>query len=360
MNSSSTTHAPPARQVQPGSGRFVLVILLLIGVLTGSALVSLTVGSRVNAVGEALHRIPGALEYLLDPTIAAGDVDELTVLIGTYRLPRTILAVLCGAALGAAGAIIQGHTRNPLADPGILGINAGAAAAVVTVIGGGVATSASGYVYPAMAGCAAVTILIFLLSSGGPAAANPVTVILAGVAVSALLMAYVHLMVLSSDMVLDQMRLWATGSLAGRRMDVVTATAPVIVVGLVLALTQAPGLNLIALGTTTAASLGLPVTRVRVLGLATVAMLGGAATAAAGPLSFVGLAAPHMMRTLAGPDYRRIIPGAAVAGAILTLWADMAGRVMARPDEMAMGIVLALVGVPVFILLVRRRTVVGL
>ena len=333
--------------------------LALLAVILICAVASLMVGGRANTIAQAWERIPDALTYAGDPQRlpASRSGDELVVVMGLLRLPRTVLALLVGAALGAAGTVIQGHTRNPLTDPGILGINAGAAAAVVLSLVFGWTDSPTGYVWPALIGCALVTAAVFALSSTGSTAANPLSIVLAGAALSAILMAVVNALVLSDDDALEGLRQWATGSVAGRDLDVAWVVLPIILVGLVLACAQGSALNLLALGETVARSLGLATTRWRVLGLLSVALLGGAATAAAGPVAFVGLAAPHIVRAVVGPDYRLVVPYAALLGAALALAVDVLGRIIARPGELQMGIVMALVGVPFFVILIRRGTV---
>lgn len=333
--------------------------LALLAVILICAVASLMVGGRANTIAQAWERIPDALAYAGDPQRlpASRSGDELVVVMGLLRLPRTVLALLVGAALGAAGTVIQGHTRNPLTGPGILGINAGAAAAVVLSLVFGWTDSPTGYVWPALIGCALVTAAVFALSSTGSTAANPLSIVLAGAALSAILMAVVNALVLSDDDALEGLRQWATGSVAGRDLDVAWVVLPIILVGLVLACAQGSALNLLALGETVARSLGLSTTRWRVLGLLSVALLGGAATAAAGPVAFVGLAAPHIVRAVVGPDYRLVVPYAALLGAALALAVDVLGRIIARPGELQMGIVMALVGVPFFVILIRRGKV---
>ncbi|WP_146128894.1 iron ABC transporter permease [Corynebacterium sp. 13CS0277] len=337
----------------PHSVPIPLVLIVMVIVLGISCIASLTVGSRANSLADGLQSIlPG-----LRDDEGAG---ELAVIIRTLRIPRTIVAVLAGIALGAAGALMQGYTRNALADPGILGINAGGAFGVVAVVFFGVAETPAEYVWAALAGCLCATLVVFAVSSTGKMAANPLSVILAGVALSALLMAVVHGLVLADFNTLDTFRAWATGSVADRGWPVIRAVAPLATVGLLLSLVHGRALNALSLGGDVATSLGVPVARYRGLGMITIACLGGAATAAAGPIHFIGLAAPHMVRGILGVDYRLLVPAAALVGGILALWADMLGRLIARPGELEMGLVLALFGVPFFIALVRRNKVVAL
>lgn len=313
---------------------------------------SLAVGSRDMPLGDALSRIPAALRYASDSGAAGGD--EFTVIIATLRVPRTLLALLAGTALGIAGTLIQGHTRNALADPGLLGINAGAAVAVVA----GVYCGIPDPVFLATAGAGIATMAVFALSSTGPTAANPLTLILAGSAITSLLMAIVNGVVISDTNALDTLRTWATGSVAGRSIGEFYAALPFFVAGLVLAAFQPRPLNLLSMGEDAARALGLNVTTHRILGFAAIALLGGAAVSAAGPVAFIGLAGPHAARAVLGPDYRLVLPSAGLAGGALALWADIIGRLVVA-SELPMGIVLGLVGAPVFIVLVKRGRVVA-
>ncbi len=323
---------------------------------------SLTVGSRQTPFIPSLAAIPDAINFALFPANnpLVGDPSEhaqLAVLIGGLRIPRTLVAVITGVTLGIAGAIIQGHTRNPLADPGVLGINAGGAAAIVGATYLGLSPSAWTAPLYAIAGAGIITVLVFLLSSTGKSSANPMTIILAGTALTALLMAFVNAMVLTSTQALDSFRSWATGSVEATPMQTFWVVLPFAVVGVLLAVPQGRALNLLGLGEASAHALGLPVQRYRVLGIVAVAVLGGTAVAGAGPIAFLGLAAPHIVRSFTGPDYRLILPFSAAVGGILALSADIISRIVVQPAELQMGIVLALVGVPIFISLIRRGKV---
>jgi iron complex transport system permease protein len=282
---------------------------------------------------------------------------EEAVIVWELRVPRTVLGLLVGAALGVSGALVQGHTRNPLGDPGLLGITAGASFAVVlaiTLLGVG---TPSGYVWFAFAGALAGTVAVFVLGSVGRGGATPVTLALAGSALSALLFALVRALLVSDSDSLDAFRFWVVGALAGRGVDVAWQVAPFIAAGLVLALLNAPALDLLGMGEDVARGLGQRVWPARVLGLAAVTLLAGAATAACGPIAFVGLVVPHAVRAFTGPAHRWLVPCCGLLGAVLLLSADVLGRVVARPGELQVGIVLALVGSPFFVALVRRRRV---
>lgn len=277
--------------------------------------------------------------------------------VAELRLPRTILAIIVGAALGVAGALIQGQTRNPLADPGILGISSGAALSVVAsyALLGISAPWATAVV--AFLGAIAATALVFGLASAGRATVNPLTLVLGGAALSAVLSAITSAFVLTSENNLDRMRFWTVGSLAGRDMNIALSVLPFVVLGLILAFATGPQLNILNLGDDVAADLGINTAAARLGGMGIIALLAGAATAAAGPLGFIGLVVPHIVRALTGPDYKWILPYSALAGAALLLYADVVGRLIARPGELQVGIVLAFVGAPFFIVLIYRKKV---
>jgi len=255
---------------------------------------------------------------------------------------------------------MQGHTRNPLADPGLLGVSAGAALAVVVGIYAFGVTTLVGYVWFAFAGAFAASVAVFVLGSLGPGGVSPVSLALAGVAVTALLGALTSAIILVDVSTLDAYRFWSVGALAGRGADVAVEVAPFVVIGLVIGLAGAPGLNLLALGDDVARGLGQNIALIRWSGLVAITLLTGAAVAACGPIAFLGLVVPHIARALTGPDHRWLLPAAGLTGAVLLLVADVVGRVVARPGELQVGIVLALVGAPFFITLVRRRRLVAL
>jgi len=279
------------------------------------------------------------------------------LIIRSLRVPRTLIGLGVGAALGLAGAVMQGVTRNPLADPGIFGVEAGAALAVVVgiyVFGVG---SLTGYVWFALAGAAVASVVVYGLGSLGRGGATPVKLALAGAAMAALLSSLTSAILLLDVTTLDQFRFWAVGSLAGRDGDVVAQVAPFLVVGTVLSLGSARGLNTLALGDDVARSLGQRVLLARATSALAVIVCSGAAVAAAGPIGFIGLTIPHVARAICGPDYRWILPWSVVLGPILLLSADIVGRIVARPGELQVGVVTAFIGAPFFIFLVRRRRV---
>nr|WP_221219879.1 iron chelate uptake ABC transporter family permease subunit [Prauserella isguenensis] len=314
------------------------------GLLAAACALSLAVGTKdipVTTVFEALTAF--------DP----GDVDHLVVT--ERRVPRTLAGLLVGAALGLAGTLIQGVTRNPLADPGIFGVNAGAALFVVLGIAVFGVTSLTGYVWFGFAGAAAASAVVYAIGSLGRGGAAPLKLALTGAALTAALSSLQSAVLLTDPATHDRFRFWQVGTLAGRDPDVVGQALPFLVVGIAGALLLGKVLNGLSLGDDVARSFGQNTTTDRVwCGLAVV-VLAGASTALAGPITFLGLAVPHLARTMAGPDYRRILPLSMLIGPVLLVLADVLGRVVARPGEVQAGVVTALLGAPVLVLLVRRR-----
>ena len=282
-----------------------------------------------------------------DPSSASETV------VREMRVPRTLLGLTAGAALGLAGAILQGVTRNPLADPGIMGINAGAAAAIVLGIMLVGTQQLSAYIWLAFAGAGLATVIVYGVASFGREGATPVKLALAGAAVTAGLTSLTTAIVMTHVEALDQLRFWQVGSLAGRYMPIFWQTAPFIVVGVVLALGLGRALNGLALGEDVAVALGQRVQVTRVLMFVTVVLLCGAATAACGPIAFIGLVVPHLARLLCGPDYRWILPYSLVLTPALLLLADIASRVVVSPGELQVGVLLGVLGAPAFVVLVR-------
>ncbi|MGW0997569.1 FecCD family ABC transporter permease [Streptomyces sp. NPDC002523] len=330
-----TAPAPPTRRaVRP------LGLLLSVAILVLVALASIAIGAKALTPDQVWHG-------LFHDTGTHGDV------VVDARISRTVLGLLAGAALGLAGAVLQALTRNPLADPGLLGINAGASAAVVTAITFFGVTSLTGYVWFAFAGAAAVGALVWFL--GGSRGATPVRLALAGTAITAALYGYLQAVMIMDDAALGKMRFWTVGSLASADNATIVQVLPFLAVGTLLALGLARPLNAVAMGDDTATALGADLNRTRALSMLAATVLCGAATAACGPIAFVGLMVPHAVRSFTGPDLRWILPYATVLSPVLLLGADVIGRVVARPSELQVGIVTALIGGPVFIFLVRRR-----
>ncbi|PRH77833.1 iron ABC transporter permease [Streptomyces solincola] len=312
-----------------------LVVLLLVCVA------SIAVGAKPVPLADVWH---GLFHY----TGTGNDV-----LIRDLRVPRTLMGLMVGAALGLSGTVMQALTRNPLAEPGLMGVNAGASAAVVTAISFFGITSLTGYVWFALLGAAVVSVVVYVL--GGSRAATPVRLALAGTAATAALFGYVNAVQLLDSVALDRLRFWIVGSLSNADLATIRQVAPFIAAGVLLALLIARPLNAMEMGDDTARALGANLTRTRLLGVVTVTLLCGAATAACGPIVFVGLMVPYLVRALTGPDLRWILPYAAVLSPVLLIGADVLGRILVRPAELQVGIVTAFVGGPVFIHLVRRK-----
>ena len=280
---------------------------------------------------------------------------EATFVVAELRVPRTVAGLIAGAALGVAGALMQAFTRNPLADPGILGVNAGAALAValgMAVLG---VRATSGAVWFAFVGALVVTVAVYLIGSGGRGAAGPIRLTLAGVALGAVLSGITTGIVLSDPDAFDAMRSWNAGSLLGRGWDTIVPVTPFIALGLVLALLLGAGLNAVALGDDVARAQGANLAGIRIGVIVAVTLLAGAATALAGPISFVGLMVPHIARWLFGADHRVILAVSALLAPVVVLAADVVGRVLIAPAELPAGIVTAFVGAPILIALARRR-----
>ncbi|GGT99586.1 FecCD family ABC transporter permease [Streptomyces coeruleorubidus] len=330
-----TAPAPPTRRAVRAFG-----LLLAVAILVLVALASIAIGAKELSLGQVWHG-------LFEDSGTYGDV------VVAERLSRTVLGLLAGAALGLAGAVLQALTRNPLADPGLLGINAGASAAVVTAVTFLGITSLSGYVWFAFFGAAAVGALVWFL--GGSRGATPVRLALAGTAISAALYGYLQAVMIMDDAALGKMRFWTVGSLSAANESTIRQVLPFLLAGMVLALALSRPLNAMAMGDDTAKALGANLNRTRALSMLAATVLCGAATAACGPIVFVGLMVPHVVRSFTGPDLRWILPYAAILSPVLLLGADVIGRIVARPAELQVGIITAILGGPVFIYLVRRR-----
>ncbi|MHC3815956.1 ABC transporter permease [Streptomyces sp. CB02488] len=322
-----------------------LILLTAIALLLVVAVLSVMVGARSIAPGT-----------VWDALFHFDDSDE-HVMVRELRVPRTVIGLVVGAALGLSGALIQAFTRNPLADPGILGVNAGASLAVtfaVAVLG---YTGAGQFIWFALAGAFGLTVLVYTLGSIGADRGSPVKLTLAGVAFTAVCGGFTSAMALKNTTTFDVMRFWGVGSIGGRSLDILPVALPLIGAGLVLGLCSAGSLNTLALGDDLARSLGTRLALTRVVLVLAVTLLAGTSVAVAGPISFVGLMVPHVVRWFTGPDQRWILPVTIVVAPAFLLAADIIGRVVLPSGEMRVGLVTALVGAPVLVALVRRRKV---
>ncbi len=323
-------------------GLGVLAVVLVI-----AAAVSLAVGARALTPAEVWHGLFAAPE-------SDQRLTEIRLIVQTVRVPRTVLAVVAGIALGVGGALIQGYTRNPIADTGLLGVNAGASFAVVTVVAVFGFSNPFQYVWFGFAGAAVAGVVVFGLASLGRGAGNPLTLALAGQGITVFLAAMTTAVSLSDQKSLNALRFWNAGSVAGVGFDVIWPVTAFIAVGLVLALTTLPALNLLNLGEDVARGLGVNIAFSRTVGILAITLLAGAATAACGPIAFLGLMVAHVARYLTGPDYRWLVPYAGVLGAVVLLVCDIVGRLVVRPAELEAGVVVALLGAPFFAVLVWR------
>ncbi|MEH3156730.1 MAG: iron chelate uptake ABC transporter family permease subunit [Gordonia paraffinivorans] len=318
-----------------------------VGLLVVAATASIAIGSRALGLGE-----------VWDALWSAHGAADTVGIVRDLRIPRTLLGLLVGLAMGAAGALTQAHTRNPLADPGLLGVNAGAACAVVVGVYTLGITTPLQYMGFGLLGAVLAAIAAFG-ASAATKGASPITLVLAGTGLSALLLAITSGIVLVDTASLDAWRFWNVGSIVGRGTDVLWAALPFVAVGLVLAIGSGFFLNVLGLGDDMSRALGSRVVTVRIVGILAITLLSGAATAACGPIVFLGLVAPHLARAVVGADYRWVVPYSALIGAVLLLASDVIGRVVARPGEIQVGIVLAVVGAPMLIHLVRARRLVS-
>jgi iron complex transport system permease protein len=347
-------YLPAAERVRARGGLTTrgLGLVVAVAILVTAAALSIAIGTKAIPLGTVWDALDGRIAD-------ASRAEDLTI-IQDLRIPRTLLGIAAGVALGLAGALMQALTRNPLADPGILGINAGAAAAVVLAIRMLGVASLTGYIWFAFAGAAGAFVVVYLLGTRGRSGASPERLALAGAAVGAALLAITNAVALLDVTTFDRYRLWVVGGLAGRDMDVVLGVLPFIVAGALLALVLGPSLNVIALGEDTARALGANLARTRVLSAIAITLLCGGATAAVGPIAFVGLAVPHLARALVGPDQRWLLPYSLILAPALLLLADVAGRVVARPGELQAGLVTAFIGAPIFLAVILRRRIVPL
>ena len=319
-----------------------LLTLALLALLAATLVASLMLGSKTVPLGDVVSVLTGGGAGLEDQGIIEA------------RVARTAVGLLVGAALAVAGAAMQGLTRNPLADPGLLGVNAGASLAVVVAIAVFGVGSLTSYVWWAMAGAGIAAVAVHALAGLAGGGVTPLRLTLAGAALTAGLASWSSGLLVSSKQSFDSFRFWQVGTIGGRGLDLVVTVLPFVLVGLAVVLLAVRQLNALSLGDDLARGLGENLLLARGAVAVGVAVLCGAATALAGPIGFLGLVVPHVARFVVGPDHRRIIPVCLVVGPALLLAADVVGRLIAQPSEVQAGIMTAVVGVPFFIVLVRR------
>jgi iron complex transport system permease protein len=334
--------------MSPGRRKTVSGVALLGSLALLAALVALSVivGTREVAFGDILAALGGQTETVGQSAVAT-------------RIPRTVLAILAGGALGLAGAVMQGVTRNPLADPGILGVNSGAALAVVVAVAWFGISSAEAYLWSALIGAAAATLFVLRIGSLGPGGATPLKLTLAGAATTVACASLVMAVVLPRSDIAGGLQSWQNhaGGVGGATFERILPALPFLAAGFAISLLSGRKLNSLALGDELAAGLGEHVGLARFIASVGAVLLCGATTALCGPIAFLGLVVPHFCRLLIGVDYRWLLPFSAVGGACLLLAADIIGRIVARPGEIEVAIITALIGAPFFIWIVRRQKV---
>ncbi|MFB7195276.1 FecCD family ABC transporter permease [Streptomyces sp. NPDC056240] len=329
----------------PAARRRIVWTAAALVALVLAVLLSLAVGARAIA--------PSAV---LDALVHGGHSDDAEVIRG-LRLPRTLVGLMVGAALALAGTVLQGITRNPIADPGILGISQGASVGVVLAIAFAGIHTLTGYVWFAFAGAALASVAVYAIASSGRGGATPVKLALGGAAINALLVSVTTAVLTTKASAMDEFRFWQVGSLSGRDAHCVGQVWPFLVVGVLLVLSVARGLDALALGEDVAKGLGQRVATVRIVGGLGATVLTGVGVAAAGPIAFIGLAVPHIARAVVGSDHRWVLPMAALIGPVMLLVSDTVGRVVFPPSEVPAGVMTALIGVPFLVTLVRRKAV---
>lgn len=338
-----TTTAPGAgtallrrpRRVRLGALLVLTLALLLL------AMLSLIIGSREVSFDDILAALGGSSETISQAAVAK-------------RVPRTLMALVIGGALGLSGAVMQAVTRNPLADPSILGVNMGASLAVVIGIAWFGLNTAHGYIWAAIAGAAAAAVFVYIVGSLGRGGATPLKLALAGAAASAALASFITAVALPRGDISANIKSWQIGGVGGATFENIAPMLPFFAAGMLLSFFSARSLNALALGDELAAGLGEKVVMVRAIAALGAVVLCGAATAVSGPIGFVGLVVPHLCRLLVGVDQRWLLPFSTLAGAALLVASDILGRIVARPSELDVGIITALLGAPVFIAIVRK------
>jgi len=322
--------------------KFIKVLTLLMILLGVCIIASLALGSRMVDWTDVL-------DGLFHPDVLSHEANVVR-----QRMVRTIFSLMCGAALGVSGALMQSVTRNPIADPSILGVNTGASLFVVCGIAFLNINSADEYIWLAIAGAILTAIFVFGIGSMGSSGATPLKLVLAGAATSAILSSLVVAVMIPRTNVMDQFRFWQVGSVGGGNWDSISLFTPFLLIGFLIAIFTAPALNALALGEDVATGLGVRTGTIRFAAASGAVLLCGAATALAGPIGFIGLLATHLIRLVIGPDLRYVIPLSALSGAIILTISDVFGRVLGSPGELEVGIVTAFVGAPILILITMK------
>lgn len=321
---------------------FMKVLILLLILLGVCILASLAFGSRMVGWTDVL-------DGLFHPDAQSHEANVVR-----QRMIRTIFSLMCGAALGVSGSLMQAVTRNPIADPSILGVNTGASLFVVCGIAFFNISTANQYIWLAIAGAIITAIFVFGIGSMGSGGATPLKLVLAGAATSAILSSLVVAVMIPRTNVMDQFRFWQVGSVGAGNWDSISLFVPFLLVGMIIAIITAPALNALALGDEVATGLGVRTGTIRFAGALGGVLLCGVATALAGPIGFIGLLATHLIRLVIGPDLRYVIPLSALSGAIILTISDVCGRLLGSPGELEVGIVTAFIGAPILILITMK------
>ncbi|MBP2079026.1 FecCD family ABC transporter permease [Oceanobacillus polygoni] len=324
---------------------FMVVLVIGFVLLIASVFLSLSLGSRMVGLQEVMDGL------------FRQDIDTYEANVVRKRISRTVFSLFCGAALGVSGALMQAVTRNPIADPSILGVNMGASLFVVCGMAFLNISSANQYIWLALAGAAITAVFVFGIGSLGRSGATPIKLVLAGAATTAALSSLVVAIMIPRSHVMDQFRFWQVGSVGSATWDGITTFIPFLLIGIVIAILSAPALNALALGDAIATGLGVRIGILRLVAALGAVLLCGAATALAGPIGFVGLLSTHVMRLVLGPDLRFVIPMSAISGAVILTISDVSGRLIGSPGELEVGVVTAFIGAPLLIILAMRSKV---
>ena len=343
MNSSSISKIKKPSLNTPRNFTLVLIIcFILLGVCVFASLV---LGSRLVGLNEVIDGL------------FHSNIDSYEANVVRKRISRTVFSLLCGAALGVSGALMQAVTRNPIADPSILGVNTGATLFIVCGIAFLNISTANEYIWLALAGSAITAVFVFGIGSMGRSGATPIKLVLAGAATSAALSSLVLAIMIPRSHVMDEFRFWQVGSVGSGNWSSITTFTPFLIIGILIAIISAPALNALALGDDVATGLGVRTGILRLFAAFSAVLLCGAATALAGPIGFVGLLSTHVMRLILGPDLRFVIPMSAISGAIILTISDVVGRLIGSPGELEVGVVTAFIGAPILIILAMRSKV---
>jgi iron complex transport system permease protein len=323
-----------------------------IGIYLGSilflglcVLASLAWGSKNVGFSEAINALLNSTDL------------SFSALVVRERIPRTIFGIMAGASLGISGALMQSITRNPIADPSILGVNTGASLFVVIGIAFFNINSANQYIWLALAGAGITAVIVYFIGSIGNGGATPIKLALAGAATSAVLTSLVSAIILPRSDAMDKFRFWQVGSIGGANWDSISLILPFVIIGLIISVAATPALNVLALGDDVATGLGVNIGVIRVICAVAGVILSGATTAIAGPIAFIGLMIPHTIRLIFGSNLNGIVPLSAIGGAALLIISDVIGRVIGSPGEVQVGIITAFIGAPILIMIARKAKV---